>query len=228
MDGGPGSPDPGRLVFSAVSLRQMVEMAWKLEPWQIVRPGWVDTNEYDLSAIVPKGATLDQCRAMLQRLLTERFAMTVRTEQRPTNVYVLQVAKGGLKMLPAQSPLPPDSPESRGRPKSLAPGTIHIGGEKGMAGLTELAARQLGSPVIDQTGLKGKFRYSLDYAPGNRLPFGPGGTLRPGSDSAATPAGENDIVRAYEEQLGLRLEPRKLPVDTLIIDKASKVPAAPM
>lgn len=193
-------------------------------------PGWVSANRYDVDAkIAPEDAirfkqmTDRQHWAMLVPALEDRCALKFHHETRELTVYTLVVAKGGPKLQPSNSAdagtdrKPGQNGESAGASVSEKSFTISGHGQS-----TALIARwiplQLGSTVVDKTGLTDKYDYSLSFAPDESMKAG---ILPPGSDGAApSPDAEGpSIFTAVQEQLGLKLEARKEPVDVVVIDR---------
>jgi uncharacterized protein (TIGR03435 family) len=162
-------------------------------------PDWLKSDDarYDISAKAPAGASSRQMPEMLKALLAERFKVALHRETRTLPIYALVTAKGGPKLHEA----PADghsSTNSRGG---------HITAQHvSMVDLGDSLSRQLGRAVIDQTGLKGAFDFTLEYA----------------ADDADT--SRPSIFTALQEQLGLRLEATKGPVEVLVIDRAERVP----
>jgi uncharacterized protein (TIGR03435 family) len=215
-------------------------------------PGWMVTDRFDIEARADAGAlTPDQMAQMVQSLLADRFFLKTHRATTEGSVYVLVVGKNGVKMKRSadQSPFggrgarggaPPqgepgprgrgaiafDGPpgERRGGPLPpggvrMAPGFLQIQGVS-MAMLAEFLAQQLGRPVIDKTGAYGSFDISLEWATDlNFAGPGPGG-LR-GPDIGLSTSGPS-LFTAVEEQLGLRLESAKGPVETLVIDSVQR------
>ena len=196
---------PGHFAMRNVPLRYAVEWAYDLKDYEIAGPEWIKVDErFDIIAKASGPASDDQMRPMLQALLLDRLQMKVHRETKDLNVYVLVRGKGEPKVKPADPNVPPG-----------------ISGNKGVASfrsfplsrLTFLLSRRLDRPVLDQTGLKGNFDYSVDIS---GLP-GPGGITDPAAPS---------IFSAIQQDMGLRLEARKEPIGILVIDQASKVPTA--
>ncbi|HWC99351.1 MAG TPA: TIGR03435 family protein [Candidatus Sulfopaludibacter sp.] len=237
--GGPGSGDPGRITSSHTSLKMFIMRAYDVKAYQVVGPGWLETESYDLVAKVPAGATNDQVRAMMRNLLAERFKLAQHRDAKEMSVYTLVAGKDGPKLTETSAKVPePDSPpaESKGpaigadgfpilRPGVLASGPIILfrnGQARLLAnGLTipRLAnslSQQLDRMVIDETGLTGKYDVTLTWTP-DRGPNLPPPTE--GVDAA------NDIFTAIQRQLGLRLVSKKAPVPVIVVDRMEKVPA---
>jgi len=168
---------------------------------------------YDVIA-KPAGPTiLPELRLMMRNMLAERFHLVVHVENRPTDVYVLEVGKKEPKL--EESSEPPDHPRPAG------PWGVHA-----KAGTMDdlafyIANGVLRCPVLNKTGLTGHYRFRLDYASpnldaGSAIPGAPAGenqAPRPTSDSAG-------VFNAIQEQLGLKLTARKMPVPVLIVDQA--------
>src|ERR1035438_637147 len=273
MSGGPGTPDPGQLTYTNVSLKNVLTSAYDVKEYQINGPNWLDRERFDIVAKIPQGATKEQFQQMLQNLLVERFKLALHHETKELPMYALVVGKGGPKLKEsvdddataasgaAPPPLPPP-PGSDGGPvrmkigadgmPQLPPGMgkngmmmmmmngnggprMHlVGNGQPVSALLDMLANQLGRPVVDETGLKAKYDITLDFAPDRRE--GPMGMMHPpppehdgalgggGPMASASDIGGPTIFTALQEQLGLKLEQRKGPVDLLVIDRLEKVP----
>jgi uncharacterized protein (TIGR03435 family) len=239
--GGPGTPDPGQITWSYASMKAMLLTAFDAKNYQISGPAWLDTERYDVIAKVPAGATKEQVNAMWQNLLTERFGLTVRHQPKEFQVQELVIAKGGSKLKdtaedPA-SPLPPGPPKikngellSPGQVLTIFPGSsphVHtVGRAQPISKLTELLSSSLGHPVLDKTGLTGKYDYALDYTidlSGFQLPPPPPGAPAAASSvEAADPL--PDLAGAMQQQLGLTLVAGKATLDVVVIDHLEKIP----
>jgi uncharacterized protein (TIGR03435 family) len=234
MRGGPGTADPGQIAYAGVILKNILLNAYEVDSYQVSGPGWLDQERYDILAKVPSGTTKEQFNAMLRNLLAERFNLTSHHETRELAVYELLVGKNGLKMKEADlnissEPVPKIGVDKSGCPE-LPPGHSTMVGrvtDRGSMCLTarmksigELAAFLAGpplrNPVVDRTGLTGKYDFTLEYSQERKS--------SPGADPLGTvvDAGPN-IVDAVQ-QLGLKLESKKAPIDVLVIDHIDKVP----
>jgi uncharacterized protein (TIGR03435 family) len=255
MNGGPGTPDPGRYTCTFCTLLMLITQAYDVPRFQISAPDWLDDVHFEIVAKVPRGATKEQFRLMLQTLLAERFKLTLHREKKDMPGYQLLVAKNGPKLKESMEdpesnadaagppPLPagppkmdkdgyPILPHRQGTMMFMGIGRARMQAEKETL---EHFATQLsglvGKPVTDATGLKGKYDFTLTFAPEpgqgflTRLPPPPGGPPGPDAGTPATPQDSLPTVfTALQEQLGLKLEQKKGPVDTLVIDHAEKVP----
>jgi uncharacterized protein (TIGR03435 family) len=268
MRGGPGSNDPGQITYTNVTLKNVLMNAYGVKGFQVSGPSWLDSERYDIVAKVPRGATKEQFIVMLQNLLAERFKLTLHREKKDLPMYALVVGKNGPKLKesvdeaapkgggPADGPaavmgkpamdrdgfpvLPPAAAGRTAVSLALMNGNVRMTASKQpMSGLAEDLSRQLDLPVVDMTGLTGKYDYTLSYAPeggiGFRPPPGigppppavpPPGEGGPGMPMAGAPDGGSspNLFTALQEQLGLKLEQRKGPVDLLVIDHLEKVP----
>jgi len=107
--GGPGTSDPGQITYSNLPMRSLLVNAYGVKSYQVSGPTWIDTERFDIVAKVPKGASKDDVKLMLQNLLAERFKLTLHREKKELPMYALVVGKNGPKMKES----PPDAPDSR-------------------------------------------------------------------------------------------------------------------
>jgi len=228
--GGPGTATPGIFTAENFLLSGLVTLAYDVKRFQVTVPGWMDTERFDIRANVPEGATKEQFRAMLQNLLTERFKLTVHRENKEMMVYGLVTGKSGPRFkesgdAPANTPAP-NGPAANG-PKLdadgfpiLPPGVsqIVVRGKarrqttnETMDKFVTFLANQVERPVTDATGLKGKYDIAIAWSTG---------TPSPGDEQVIS------IFAAVQDQLGLKLEPKKGMVEMLVVDHAEKSPSA--
>jgi uncharacterized protein (TIGR03435 family) len=138
MAGGPGSPDPGQLTYTNVTVKMLLTTAYNLKEYQVEGPDWIDSLGYDMVAKLPPGATQVQVAQMLQTLLAERFKIAFHHETRQLPVYALVVAKGGPKMMKVEMLAAADgSPAAPGAGRGDSPrgydGAAPTGGGGGAA-----------------------------------------------------------------------------------------------
>jgi uncharacterized protein (TIGR03435 family) len=249
MNGGPGSSDPGRIHYENVSLKMLLTKAYGVQEYQISGPDWLDSERFDIEAKLPDATTKEQFQAMLQNLLIERFKMSIHRDEKELPTYVLLVAKNGPKLKPSSvDPAAPDPgptgkmvmgkdgfPDMRAgghgvmMAMMMGRGAKMAASQASMQELAERLADQLGRPVVDQTGLTGKYEFELHFSmeglvmppppPGARMAPPPGAVEAP-SDGESSPT----LQTAIQEQLGLRLESKKAPLDLIVIDHIEKVP----
>jgi uncharacterized protein (TIGR03435 family) len=195
--------------------------AYGVKPYQIVGPSWMDTQRYDIVAIPPEGASEQQIPAMLQNLLVERFQMTVRRETREQPVYALTVGKNGPNLKKTDKPDDGMSFSTSGHLEA-----------RSIPSLVRMLSGFLDRPVLDLTGIEGTYEISLDVSMddliGLKRSVATAGA-QPGVDraSGSGPAPETDpqpSIFTAVQKLGLKLEPRKAPMEMIVIDKAEKVP----
>jgi uncharacterized protein (TIGR03435 family) len=202
--GSPVSPFPANL-FTAdhMPLSIIISIAFKIDSNRITdKPDWLDSQLWQISAKVDGDAmlTAEQMRPLLQKLLRQRFHLAAHRESRLVPGYALVVSKGGAKLQVSKD-------------DEMSFFYILTNGVEGkatsMATLAGVLETPSGRPVIDKTGIAGKYNIKLHYAPANN------------------PSGKSDLpdfFTALQEQLGLKLEPTKVPVDHLVIDHVDKIP----
>jgi uncharacterized protein (TIGR03435 family) len=195
----------GTLTLTNTTLSDCLKFAYELtSDSQIVGPDWIRNKEqrYDVIAKAAPATSRDEMLRMLQTLLTERFRIEMHHEPREMSYYAFVPAKKGLKMQASTETGSGDSDRNGG-------GHI-VRRQISMTMLATLLARfELHSVVLDMTGLKGTYKVDLEWLPANAKP-----------DAPASPS----LFTAVQEQLGLRLESRKGPVDVFVIDHAEKIP----
>ncbi len=204
-----------------LTLSDVVTFAYGVHPKQITGgPDWFDKQKYDITAKPDgEGQPSDkQWRTMLQKLLADRFQLTFHREKKDLPAYVIVVGKSGSKLT-----------KSEGDPNGLPGlgfrklGDLHAinANMADLAGLMQMAV--LDRPVVDQTGLSGRFDYELSLTPDQFQLLSMRGKIPPEPPSATdNAAAAPDLFTAIQEQLGLKLESTKAPVDALVIDHAEK------
>lgn len=197
------------------SLKDLIIFAYGIHEKQLSGgPAWMESDRFDITAKPDTEGmpSVDQLRGMLQKLLVERFGLTFHTEKKELSAYALTAAKGGVKITKSQ--LTGSLPGFGGRP-----GNIFVANSTMPEFAGFLQARIVDRPVVDQTGLEGRYDLKATWQPDvNQAPVA-------GQPPApAPPADENlpDMFGAFTQQLGLKLEAAKLPVDVMVIDKATK------
>jgi uncharacterized protein (TIGR03435 family) len=204
-----------RFIEKDYTLKGLIAAAYNLNPRTISGgPDWLDSDHYDIVAITPGDTrpTRDEQMGMLRKLLAERFQLTFHREPREFSIYVLEVGKGGAKVKASAAPNEVPALVNVVYPQSikLPARNVTMGDFASM-----LQRAVLDRPVVDKTGLTGKYDFDLEWAPDEsqfhgELPSAPG-------DAPAAP-----LFTAIQEQLGLKLEPTKGPVDALIVDRAAR------
>jgi uncharacterized protein (TIGR03435 family) len=219
-------PGPGRFMkmqsthrFYAKghTLKTLICGAYNLTPRAVSGgPGWIDSERYDIVAGTPGEGrpNLDEQMAMLRKLLSDRFQLTFHREEKQMSIYSITVAKGGSKL--KESALPAD-----GLPELINvvyPDHIKLPARN--ATIAQFASMMqrgvLDLPVVDQTGLTGRYDFDLEWAP-DESQFG--GQLR-----RATNPDESrpSLFAAMQEQLGLKMQTAKGPVSAIVVDRAER------
>lgn len=241
--------DPSRLTITNMPVKDLIEFAYHVQPFQVSGgPGWINSRGYDIEAKVDDSVVAqlqrlspqersDQFRLMLQSLLTDRFKLKLGHETKEFPIYNLVVAKGGSKLTVTTVPATPPptagagangQSRRRGPMLMMSPGRV-TGKAVDMSDLAEVLGRNPaleGRLVMDQTGLKGKYDFTLEFAPEREMPL-PGTNDRPpmpaGADAPPPPdPNAPSIFTAIQEQLGLKLEPAKGAVQTLVIENIAQ------
>ena len=201
-------------------LRMMLAAAYNLTPKAVAGgPSWLDSDGYDVLGETPGSVrpTFEEQMTMLRKLLAERFNLTLHRTEKEFSIYALTVARGGPKLLAAAS-----TPSPAGAPLlyfMLSPQSAKLTARS--ATMFEVAwAMQrtaLDRPVVDKTGLPGRYDVDLEWTPdemqfaGNRRTFA-------GEVEHPNPG----LFEAIQEQLGLRLDATKGPIETIVIDKVTR------
>jgi uncharacterized protein (TIGR03435 family) len=209
--------DGRRFVTRNSSVGDLIAFAYKVQMKQIVgAPDWLNQDRYDLTA-VPGGdetPSMAQVGVMVQRLLKERFGLTFHHETREMPAYVLTVAKSGPKLTPPASPGP--LPTIGFRPAANGLTLLDLNGTlAGFTGLLQVMV--LDRPVVDQTGISGRFDVQVTFTPDDSEFKGQ--RMVPPMDPASAAPGLFDAV---QEQLGLKLSAQKAQVDVISIDRVEK------
>ncbi|HWF11396.1 MAG TPA: TIGR03435 family protein [Bryobacteraceae bacterium] len=213
-------PAPGgrRYVGTALPLRSYLYVAYQVRPEQIVGgPAWVDSEPYDLNAEAEKPSSIEELHIMLQNAMTERFNLKFHHAAKEMAAYVLMVDKDGPKNLTIH----PATPGSDFILNEKNDSSLHSKWTARCASLDFFTWRLspwLERPILNQTGLKGCFDFDLAFTR-DPPPGVEDGQLLNG---VAVDTSGPTIFQALPAQLGLRLESRKEPVDTLVIDSADR------
>ena len=190
-----GTPSPGRLTLACMTVADLIAIAIEGTPLS-GGPGWITSERYDIDAQAQGNPGMDIMRGpMLLALLEDRFKLKTHRETREVPVYALTVTDDGPKLQP---------PSGNSRGASLDE-------------FSKLLHSALDRPVIDRTGIAGRFDFHLEFAPDETTPRPLGG----GRGGGPRPAGPT-IFTAIQEQLGLKLEPADGPVEFVVIDRVEK------
>jgi uncharacterized protein (TIGR03435 family) len=211
----PARPQPSgdRVRFANTTLCGLIRFAFDVREYQIVgKPDWMtkvaQSNYYEIEALVASGSapTQDQLRQMVRTLLEERFRLAAHPEPRELPVYALVVARNGPRFGVGSED------QCRNKPKGAM---VMASGSRGLFGscsettpmqeLVRILNLQTDRAVVDRTGLTGRYAFILQWTPEGVTPL---------------PDAPPSLFTAVQEQLGLRLEPQRLAVEALVIDRA--------
>jgi uncharacterized protein (TIGR03435 family) len=236
-------PLPGRLTANA-PVRLLMQNAYTVQAFQILDgPAWINSEYYDIDATTDGNVSRAQTFLMLQSLLEDRFGLKIHRETRDLPVYTLVAAKGGSKLAAAQegscAASAPDgllqsaggrvAPPGQGPPVLTPCGGVRVmldvggarmlGGKIAMPEFVRTLSLTLGRTVIDKTGLTGFYDVKLDFVPDEATAALP----PPPPDAAAALDAKNpSVLTALQEQLGLRLESGKGPVEVIVVDHVER------
>jgi uncharacterized protein (TIGR03435 family) len=241
--------DGAQVHINYFTLRDYIRMAYRVKDHQIVGPDWLATGRFNIDAKLPGGAKADQVPDMLQALLADRFELTVHRGTKEVPVYGLTVAAGGPKL--KASPIDTDQ-DGGDAPKGTANVTAS-GGAQGvsvslgngasytfannrfefkkvtMERCADILGRYMDRPVVDMTDLKGTYDLTLELTQEDytvlliRVAMSQNVSLPPQALRLLEGA-TDDSVHAGLRAAGLRLEPKKAPIETIVVDHALKTP----
>ena len=208
-DGSQGFHTSGHRIFiENQSLSNLIKFAYAVHRAQIVdAPAWIDHERFDIKGVpdLPGSPDIKQVQQMLQKLLTERFQLKFHRDRRDLSIYAITVAKSGTKIK-----------KSLGDPNGLPDQTGYGHGSQQTMKFTNNSMSDLcmgmqgymDKPVVDNTGLPGRFDFTLTWTPEETATV----------DANAAPG----VFTAFQEQLGLKLQPTKGPADVLVIEHAER------
>ena len=198
----------GTLHGQRVTLRMLVAAAYGMAEPRIIGPGWLNSSRFDIVAKSPEGVPDSAFRPMLQTLLKDRFKLAAHLALQEMPVYLLEVAKGGVKM-----PIYPAHDAGPARPGDRYRGALMIRGTGTASQLTQIMSNVLNRPVLDRTGLTDRYSYFLAFAP-----------LSPQTGDYEAELAQPDIFAAVQEQLGLKLTAGRDNVEIVIVDHMERMP----
>jgi uncharacterized protein (TIGR03435 family) len=188
-----------------VSLLSLLRTAYAVQEFQLAGyPAWAETDKFDVEAKAEPGTIPRDFPLMLQKLLADRFKLVVHREPRQAALYTLVVMKDGPKFKPGD----PSNCSGRNGGFSATPTEIN-GACVSMEQFAARLSRSIGTHVVDGTSLQGTFDFKVAWLADDRFS---------GRGASANPT----LFTAIQEQLGLRLQSGRGPVDTLVIDHAEK------
>jgi uncharacterized protein (TIGR03435 family) len=224
-----------------LSLANYLTMAYDIKDYQIIGPDWLTTSHFDIVAKRPEGIEGEKSlRAMVASLLEDRFKMVTHRETRDLPAYALVVSKGGLKI--KEVPPDPDGVDTSKVDVNVTGGQrgtiVDLGGGSSLsyslnkmeakkvnfASITDSLSKFLDRPVVDETGLTGRYNFTLEYSVSELKAL----VRASGADASQIPdfGGDQPSIFTSVEELGLKFEPRKAPVPVIVIDSIQKMPTA--
>lgn len=211
----PGAPVqmlPGRFVARRVTVFQLLQSVYDVKSFQISGgPSWIKSEQFDIQATAGAAASEDQMKLMAQALLAHRFQLKLHRETKEIPVYVLAIAKNGPKLQAAK-----DDTQCGGN-GCFGVGNGYFTASGGtMAFTADVLTRLLDRPALDKTGLPGHYDFKLTYDQSS--------VKAPMIGMQNAPTGGPSIFAAVED-LGLKLNPQKDPVEILVIDSVERPPA---
>jgi uncharacterized protein (TIGR03435 family) len=207
-----GEAPGGSYNATNVPLPVVIRFAYDLQSYQLRGgPAWMETARFDISARAGRDASNSELQLMMRTLLADRFKLSVRKEQRQGPIFAMVLARSdgsygsGLQRRPDAC----DTPRPRLAPPPVGSTVMEVPCAS-FDVIAQAVAGQMGVPVVDKTGLKGKWSLSVHYGP---VAVGLGPPTNPNLPS---------FVTALEEQLGLRLESTRGPVEVFVIDSVER------
>jgi uncharacterized protein (TIGR03435 family) len=234
--------DGAQVRMLGLTMRDLLGSAYRTKVYLINGPDWIATERYDINAKVPAGVSPDRLPDMLQSLLSERFGVKVHREKKEVPAYVLLIGKPPLKLreiVADPNATPPKAVEVTGT-GSAAGLSVNMGNGStyslagGKFSATKIDAPTIAAvlerfsdrPVVDLTALKGKYDFEFPVTPEDtqtmmiRAAVAAGVQLPPQAlrllDSGGNP------IEAGAEQVGLKIESRRMPIEFLIVDQVQK------
>jgi uncharacterized protein (TIGR03435 family) len=234
---------PGRVELVNTTLKQLIAAAYSrfpFDPRQVVGgPAWIDSERFDIAATMERPPRFDQTgmlgelNGMLRALIEQRFGVKAHNEQREGDVYTLTFARSdrktgaGLRQVPdACAAALKELTGATALPQRSGPPPCSFGGPPGrligtgvtIAMFASVLSGSVGRPVVDRTELSGSFDIELTFDPASAAQAPPGAPPGPVPIDDSKPS----IFTALQEQLGLRLEATRGPIEVLVIDQAER------
>jgi uncharacterized protein (TIGR03435 family) len=207
------------VITTNVTVHALINLAYWLHPKQLTGgPAWTESDKFDVAGKpdAPGQPNVDQMKMMIQKLLADRFQLKFHYEKRDLPVYAVLIAKNGSKLVKSQ-----DDPKGiPGWSFGRTPAGTRITFRN--APLSQIAAvlqNSLDKPVVDQSGLSERYDFTVTFTPDPAQAALLGGPPPPAADN---PDAAPDLFTAFQQQLGLKLESTKAPVEVMVIDKVEK------
>jgi len=205
---------PGSVTACHTPLLELLRWSYGLKDFQVDGPHWTEDQGYDIFAKAAGPAADPELQLMMRDLLTQRFKLVFHREIKELPVYEMTIAKGGHKLQPSVG-------EGEQRFSSEGGKLMIRASQTSIAELAALISRPLQRPVLDKTGLAGRYDFTLNLT--GYVPIDSGG--KPAPEMATDMDKETVVAIGVQQQLGLKLEPKKAPVEMFVIDHAEKSPS---
>lgn len=228
----------GRIHVANISVKDLIVMAYKIQPFQVSgAPSWTESERYDIEAKPDSPVKSTEWGVMMQGLLADRFGLVFHKETKESQIYALVLARkdgklganlteskeGNCTQFDPSKPPPRPEPGMRGCGSLMMSPRQIMGYGIPIERLVPMLSRIVGREIVDQTGLTGNYDVKIDYTPdeAQMAMMAPPGAMPPQSGPGGDSTGPS-IFTALQEQLGLKLESQKGPVDIYVIDKITK------
>src|ERR1039458_5946776 len=216
-DGGPRGRgntqvSPGSVTMRSVSLKAAIRWAWHVTEYQVNGPDWLDSQRYEIAGKAAGPATEDELRLMMQALLRDRFKLALHLQTKELGAYLLVAGKNGPKFHESTTE-GEGSIDINQRQLSVSVQRTPV------SRLVEMMSNMLRAPVIDRTGLKGRYDLTLRSEEHTSELAAQGKSL----DSVRADP-EAFLSMILQEEFGLKLEAKKMPLEVVVIDRAEKSP----
>ncbi len=210
-------PGEDRINFRYATLKSCIAFAYRLKEYQVSGPSWLSEARYDIIAKGPEGTRREQLPEMMQALLVDRLKLVVHLEKKEFNVFALVPGKNG----PQLKDSPSDSESAGGASFAIGMSGNGVGRieakRASMASLANTLPRFVGRPVVDLSGLTGRYDFELEFSPEDMK----------GMPVQQLPEGSPQFgmsIFSSIQRVGLRLDSQKLPLDTVVVDRAERAP----
>jgi uncharacterized protein (TIGR03435 family) len=208
--------DKAQAVFTSIPLKRLIQWAYKVYPFQVSGPGWLEDVHFDISAKYPPDLRDEERPLMLRTLLEDRLKLVIHRESREMQGYSLVIAKGGFKLKTVEPGAPVTGSLGSMSPSLNLQGgfrrSILVAKKASIASLADLMTRVRDGMVIDKTGLSGVYDFELRWNNDDNNPIP--------SDGNSFPF----LFTALQETLGLRLQAEKVPVEMIVVDHVARDP----
>jgi uncharacterized protein (TIGR03435 family) len=207
------------VITTNTTVRDLINLAYWLHPKQVTGgPAWVEAEKYDMAGKpdAPGQPNVDQMKMMIQKLLADRFQLKFHFEKRDLSAYAVRITKTGARIIKSQ-----DDP--KGYPAwyfgRAAAGMTLTFRNSPMSQVIAILQNFLDKPVVDQSDLSERYDFTVTFTPDAAQAARLGGLPAP---AAENPDAAPDVFAAFQQQLGLKLESSKAPVEVMVIDKVER------